>query len=177
LDSVISRDFQLLILGSGKGGTDAAGSRTLDGRSGVHYQEAKRPLRQPERHSRRAKSKARAKSVVVELDQVRAKLIDSTFNEVRESGRIEVLANREHQRGVIGVIDNGTSIAAGICGRIFEPFTTKAGGAKARVWGLTSCDTWFATTTAKVSVESQPSRTEFLVVLTATVTESAKGAR
>ena len=74
------------------------------------------------------RSKARAKSVAVvvdvepglprvrgfvgELNQIWANLIDNALDAVPESGRVEVLANREHQRVVVRIVDNGTGIPA-----------------------------------------------------------------
>ena len=72
------------------------------------------------------KSKARSKSVAVvvdveaglprvrgfagELNQIWANLIDNALDAVPDSGRVEVLANREAQRVVVRVIDNGAGI-------------------------------------------------------------------
>jgi signal transduction histidine kinase len=74
------------------------------------------------------KSKARAKSVTValdvelelphvrgcagELNQIWANLIDNALDAVPDFGRVEVLANRERERIVVRIVDNGTGIPA-----------------------------------------------------------------
>ena len=91
------------------------------------------------------KSKARSKSVAVtvsvepdlprvrgfvgELNQIWANLIDNALDAAPDSGRVEVTANRERQRVVVRVVDNGSGIPAEIRERLFEPFfTTKPVG-------------------------------------------------
>ena len=91
------------------------------------------------------KSKARSKSAAVavdvepglprvrgfvgELNQIWANLIDNALDAIPDSGRVEVLANREHQRVAVRIVDNGAGIPAAIRERIFDPFfTTRATG-------------------------------------------------
>ena len=137
------------------------------------------------------KSKARAKSVAVvvdlepglppvrgfvgELNQVWANLIDNALDAVPESGRIEVLANREHQRVVVRVIDNGTGIPAEVRERIFEPFFTTKPVGQGTGLGLDIVRRLIRHNDGEISVESQPGRTEFRVVLTLAETAGAGG--
>ncbi len=127
------------------------------------------------------RSKAKAKSIAVavdvepglprvrgfagELNQIWANLIDNALDAVPDSGRVEVLANREHQRVVVRVVDNGTGIPAQIRERIFDPFfTTKAVGQGTGL-GLDIVRRLVRHNDGEISVESQPGRTEFRVVL------------
>jgi signal transduction histidine kinase len=127
------------------------------------------------------RSKARTKSVAVavdvepglprvrgfagELNQIWANLIDNALDAVPDSGRIEVLANREHQSVVVRVVDNGTGIPAQIRERIFEPFfTTKPVGLGTGL-GLDIVRRLVHHNDGEIGVESQPGRTEFRVVL------------
>lgn len=127
------------------------------------------------------KSKARKKSVAVvidaetdlprvcgfagELNQIWANLIDNALDAVPDSGRIEVLANREHNRVVVRIVDNGPGIPAQTLDRIFEPFfTTKPVGLGTGL-GLDIVRRLVNHNDGKISVESQPGRTEFLLSL------------
>jgi signal transduction histidine kinase len=127
------------------------------------------------------KSKARAKSVNVvmdveaelprvrgfagELNQIWANLIDNALDAVPDSGRVEVLANRERERVAVRVVDNGTGIPAQIVGRIFDPFfTTKPVGLGTGL-GLDIVRRLVRHNGGEIAVESQPGRTEFRVIL------------
>lgn len=127
------------------------------------------------------KSKARAKSVAVEitvspnlprvrgfigeLNQVWANLIDNALDAVPESGRIEITAHRERQGVVVCIVDNGAGIPAEVRERIFEPFfTTKAMGQGTGL-GLDIVRRLIRHNDGEISVDSKPGRTEFRVVL------------
>jgi signal transduction histidine kinase len=127
------------------------------------------------------RSKARTKSVTVavdverdlprvrgfaaELNQIWANLIDNALDAVPESGRVEVLANRERQSVVVRIVDNGTGIPPQIRERIFEPFfTTKPVGLGTGL-GLDIVRRLVHHNDGEIAVESQPGRTEFRVVL------------
>jgi signal transduction histidine kinase len=137
------------------------------------------------------KAKARAKSVVLaveaepdlprvrgfagELNQIWANLIDNAIDAVPDSGRIEVLANREAQRVAVRVIDNGIGIPAPNRERIFEPFfTTKPAGLGTGL-GLDIVRRLVRHNDGEIAVESQPGRTEFRVVLPLAGIESEAG--
>ena len=127
------------------------------------------------------RSKARTKSVAVavdveanlprvlgfagELNQIWSNLLDNAIDAVPDFGRVEVLAKRERQRAVVRIIDNGTGIPAKILERIFDPFfTTKAVGLGTGL-GLDIVRRLVRHNDGEISVESQPGRTEFRVVL------------
>jgi signal transduction histidine kinase len=128
-------------------------------------------------------SKARAKSVTVvldvepelprvrgfagELNQIWANLIDNALDAVPESGRVEVLAKREHEGVVVRIVDNGTGIPAQIRERIFDPFFTTKGVGLGTGLGLDIARRLVRHNNGEIAVESQPGRTEFRVVLPA----------
>jgi signal transduction histidine kinase len=127
------------------------------------------------------KSKARGKSVAVsvrvepnlprvrgfagELNQIWGNLIDNALDAVPESGRVEIVADRDPQRVLVRIADNGSGIPAEIRDRIFEPFfTTKPPGLGTGL-GLDIVRRLVQHNEGEISVESQPGRTEFLVSL------------
>jgi signal transduction histidine kinase len=127
------------------------------------------------------KSKARSKQVAVvvnaepglppvrgfvgELNQIWLNLIDNALDAVPESGRIEVHASRDRQRVVVRVTDNGTGIPSEIRERIFDPFfTTKPVGVGTGL-GLDIVRRLVIHNDGEISVDSEPGRTEFRVVL------------
>jgi signal transduction histidine kinase len=137
------------------------------------------------------KSKARAKSVEVaihvepglprvrgfaaELNQIWANLIDNALDAVPDSGRVEVLANREGRRVAVLVVDNGTGIPAPIRDRIFDPFFTTKPVGQGTGLGLDIVRRLVRHNDGEISVESQPGRTEFRVVLPLAETDSPPG--
>jgi signal transduction histidine kinase len=127
------------------------------------------------------KSKARAKSVTIvlevepelprvrafagELNQIWANLIDNALDAVPDFGRVEVLANRDRERAVVRIVDNGTGIPAQIRERIFDPFfTTKPVGLGTGL-GLDIVRRLVRHNDSEIAVDSQPGRTEFRVAL------------
>ena len=139
------------------------------------------------------KSKARAKSVAVvvevapglgrvrgfagELNQIWGNLIDNALDAVPDYGRVEVLANREQQRVVVRVIDNGAGIPAEIRERIFDPFFTTKPMGQGTGLGLDIVRRLVRHNDGEISVESQPGHTEFRVVLPLAETDGAGGMR
>jgi signal transduction histidine kinase len=139
------------------------------------------------------KSKAKAKSVTVlinveaglprvhgfigELNQVWANLIDNALDAVPASGRIEIRANRENQRAVVRIVDNGEGIPADIRERIFEPFFTTKPVGQGTGLGLDIVRRLVRHNDGEISVESQPGRTEFRVSLPLDETNAARGAK
>jgi signal transduction histidine kinase len=135
------------------------------------------------------KAKARTKSVAVDLDaagllrvrgfvgelnQIWANLIDNALDAVPESGgHVEVLANREGQRVVVRVVDNGPGIAAPIRERIFDPFFTTKPLGQGMGLGLDIVRRLVRHNEGDISVQSQPGRTEFRVALPIADLESA----
>jgi signal transduction histidine kinase len=138
------------------------------------------------------KSKARAKSAAVvvdvepglprvlgfvgELNQIWANLIDNALDAVPESGRVDVLANRDHQQVVVRIVDNGTGIPAPIRERIFDPFFTTKPMGQGTGLGLDIVRRLVRHNDGDISVESQPGRTEFRVVLPLATIDGAEGA-
>ena len=127
------------------------------------------------------KSKARAKSVAVtvdtepglpcvrgfagELNQIWSNLIDNALDAVRDSGRVEVLANREGRRVIVRIIDNGSGIPAQIRERIFDPFFSTKPVGQGTGLGLDIARRLVRHNDGEISVESQQGRTEFRVSL------------
>ena len=127
------------------------------------------------------KSKARAKSVAVtvdtepglpcvrgfagELNQIWSNLIDNALDAVRDSGRVEVLANREGRRVIVRIIDNGSGIPAQIRERIFDPFFSTKPVGQGTGLGLDIARRLVRHNDGEISVQSQPGRTEFRVSL------------
>jgi signal transduction histidine kinase len=138
------------------------------------------------------RSKARAKSAAVaidvepglprvrgfagELNQIWANLIDNALDAVPDSGRVEVLANREGQRVAVRVVDNGSGIPAEIRERIFDPFFSTKPVGQGTGLGLDITRRLVRHNDGEISVESQPGRTEFRVVLPVAETEGASAA-
>ncbi len=137
------------------------------------------------------KSKARAKSVAVvidveaglphalgfagELNQIWLNLIDNALDAVADGGRVEVLANREPQRVVVRVVDNGAGIPEQIRARIFDPFfTTKPVGSGTGL-GLDIVRRLVRHNDGAIAVESKPGRTEFSVTLPLAPADGERG--
>ena len=127
------------------------------------------------------KAKARVKSVAVvvdvepglprvlgfagELNQIWSNLIDNALDAVPDSGRVDVLAHREHERVVVRIVDNGAGIPAPIRDRIFDPFFTTKPMGQGTGLGLDIVRRLVRHNDGEIDVESQPGRTEFRVVL------------
>jgi signal transduction histidine kinase len=129
------------------------------------------------------RSKARAKSAAVvveaepdlprvrgfmgELNQIWANLIDNALDAISDSGRVEVLASRDHDRVVVRIIDNGTGIPEQVRERIFDPFFTTKPVGHGTGLGLDIVRRLVRHNDGEITVESRPGRTEFRVVLPA----------
>ena len=127
------------------------------------------------------KAKARAKSVAVaievepglprvrgfagELNQIWANLIDNALDAAPHSGRVELLANRDGQRVVVRVVDNGSGIPAQVRDRIFDPFFTTKGVGQGTGLGLDIVRRLVRHNEGEITVDSQTGRTEFRVTL------------
>jgi len=137
------------------------------------------------------KSKARAKSVTVainiepglpcvhgfagELNQIFANLIDNALDAVPDSGRVEILANREQQRVVVRIVDNGSGIPEAISKKIFDPFFTTKPMGQGTGLGLDIVRRLVRHNDGDITVESQPGRTEFRIALPLAKDGSAGG--
>jgi signal transduction histidine kinase len=127
------------------------------------------------------KSKARAKGVSVavkvapdlptvrgfvgELNQVWGNLIDNALDAVDESGRVDVLAERDTRRVVVRIVDNGPGIPSEIRDRIFDPFFTTKPAGQGTGLGLDIVRRLVQHNDGGIEVDSQPGRTEFRVSL------------
>jgi signal transduction histidine kinase len=135
------------------------------------------------------RSKAQAKSVTVavdvepglprvqgfagELNQIWANLLDNALDAVPVSGRVEVRAQRELQRAVVRIIDNGPGIPAGVRERIFDPFFTTKPVGQGTGLGLDIVRRLVRHNDGDIAVESTPGRTEFRVDLPIAAREGA----
>jgi signal transduction histidine kinase len=137
----------------------------------------------------KAKARAKAAAVVVdvepglpcvrgfggELNQVWANLIDNALDAIAQSGRVEVLASREHRHAIVRVIDNGAGIPEKIREHIFDPFFTTKPVGQGTGLGLDIVRRLVRHNDGEIAVESQPGRTEFRVRLPLVETDSAGG--
>lgn len=126
-------------------------------------------------------AKARAKSIRVtidaapglpkvsgfagELNQIWANLIDNALDAVAESGRVEVIANKENNHAVVQIVDNGSGIPAQVRERIFDPFFTTKPMGQGTGLGLDIVRRLVRHNEGQIEVESYPGRTEFRVIL------------
>jgi len=138
----------------------------------------------------KAKARSKAAAVVVdvepdlplvrgfvgELNQIWSNLIDNALDAIPGSGRVEVLANRERERVVVRVVDNGPGIPAEIRERIFDPFFTTKPVGHGTGLGLDIVRRLVRHNDGDITIESQPGRTEFRVSLP-TVTMDTAGSR
>jgi len=139
------------------------------------------------------KTKARAKSAAVaidvesglprvlgfagELNQIWANLIDNALDAVSNSGRVDVLANRDGHRVIVRVIDNGSGILPAIRERIFDPFFTTKPMGQGTGLGLDIVRRLVRHNDGEIAVESEPGRTEFRVLLPIIENSGALGTR
>jgi signal transduction histidine kinase len=135
----------------------------------------------------KAKARSKAAAVVVdvepdlplvrgfvgELNQVWANLIDNALDAIPQSGHVKVLANRDRHRVIVRIIDNGTGIPAEIRERVFDPFFTTKPVGQGTGLGLDIVRRLVRHNDGDISVESQPGRTEFRVVLQAATIDTA----
>ncbi|MET0212992.1 MAG: HAMP domain-containing sensor histidine kinase, partial [Vicinamibacterales bacterium] len=137
------------------------------------------------------KAKARSKSVEVivsvqpdlprvigfagELNQIWANLIDNALDAVPANGRVEVTANRERQRVVVRVVDDGPGIPAEIRERLFEPFFTTKPVGKGTGLGLDIVRRLVSHNDGEIEFETAPGRTEFRVSLPLAQPDPARG--
>jgi signal transduction histidine kinase len=103
--------------------------------------------------------------LVGELNQIWANLIDNALDAVKESGRIEVLANHEKNRVVVRIVDNGPGIPAEVRAQIFDPFFTTKPMGQGTGLGLDIVRRLVQHNDGEIAVESQPGRTEFRIAL------------
>jgi len=117
----------------------------------------------------------RVRGFVGELNQIWANLIDNALDAIPDSGRVEVRANRERQRVVVRIVDNGSGIPAQIRERIFDPFFTTKPVGQGTGLGLDIVRRLVRHNDGEITVESQPGRTEFRVVLPPAESDAVRG--
>ena len=137
------------------------------------------------------KAKARAKAIAVavkidpdlprvrgfvgELNQIWGNLIDNALDAVKESGHVDVRAERDTRRVLVRVVDNGPGIPAEIRDRIFDPFFTTKPAGQGTGLGLDIVRRLVQHNDGSIEVDSQPGRTEFRVSLPIDESEDARG--
>jgi signal transduction histidine kinase len=112
-----------------------------------------------------------------ELNQIWGNLIDNALDAVHDGGRVEVKANRDGQRVVVRIIDDGPGIPAAIRERIFDPFFSTKPIGQGTGLGLDIVRRLVRHNDALIEIESQPGRTEFRVVLPIDETQNARTAQ
>ncbi len=104
-----------------------------------------------------------AKIFVSEMNQVWTNIIDNAIDamEDRPNSTLEIKTEKDREFIIVRVIDNGPGIPKDIVDKIFDPFfTTKAVG-KGTGLGLEVVQQIIAQHNGKVTVKSEPGRTEF----------------
>jgi signal transduction histidine kinase len=119
----------------------------------------------------------RALGLAGELNQIWANLIDNALDAVKESGRIDVLANHDKKRVVVRIVDNGLGISPEVRARMFDPFFTTKPMGQGTGLGLDIVRRLIQHNDGEIAVESQPGRTEFRVSLPLAEDESAEDSR
>jgi signal transduction histidine kinase len=107
----------------------------------------------------------RVRGFAGELNQIWGNLIDNALDAIGDGGRVEVKANREGERVVVRVVDNGPGIPAAIREKIFDPFFTTKPMGQGTGLGLDIVRRLVRHNDGTIEVESQPGRTEFRVSL------------
>jgi signal transduction histidine kinase len=109
----------------------------------------------------------RVHAVGAELNQVWMNLIDNAIDAVGKGGHVTVRAERERERVVVRIIDDGPGVPPEIQGRIFDPFFTTKGVGEGTGLGLDIVRRLLQRHDGDISLESVPGRTEFQVRLQA----------
>jgi signal transduction histidine kinase len=100
-----------------------------------------------------------------ELNQVWANLIDNALDAVGDTGRVEVIAARDRHHLAVRIVDNGRGIPPDIKDRIFDPFFTTKPVGQGTGLGLDIVRRLVRHNQGDITVNSEPGRTEFCVVL------------
>jgi signal transduction histidine kinase len=111
-----------------------------------------------------------------ELNQIWANLIDNALDAIPHGGRVDVHADRDRQRVVVRIVDNGSGIPDHVRDRIFDPFFTTKPVGQGMGLGLDIVRRLIRHNDGEISIESAPGRTEFRVALPAVLVEGV-GAR
>jgi signal transduction histidine kinase len=100
-----------------------------------------------------------------ELNQVWLNLIDNALDAAPEGGHLQIRANKELDRVVVRVIDDGEGIPDDALPRIFDPFFTTKPPGQGTGLGLDIARRLLRRYHGDIAVDSQPGRTEFRVSL------------
>jgi len=109
----------------------------------------------------------RVHAVGAELNQVWMNLLDNAIDAVGKNGHVTVRAERERERVVVRIIDDGPGVPPEIQGRIFDPFFTTKGVGEGTGLGLDIVRRLLQRHDGDISLESVPGHTEFQVRLQA----------
>jgi signal transduction histidine kinase len=102
---------------------------------------------------------------VGELNQIFSNLIDNALDAVGKGGHVQVTAQREKQRVVVRIIDDGPGIPPEVKTRMFDPFFTTKPVGQGTGLGLDIVRRLLTHNEAQIEVDSMPGRTEFRVFL------------
>ena len=108
-----------------------------------------------------------ARGFAGELNQIWANLIDNALDAAPQSGQVEIAAERDRQRVLVRIVDNGPGIPPEISQRIFEPFFTTKPVGQGTGLGLDIVRRLISHNDGDIEVASVPGRTEFRVSLPA----------
>ena len=107
----------------------------------------------------------RVRGFAGELNQIWANLIDNALDAIPQSGRVDVVAERDRHRVVVRVVDSGPGIPADVRERVFDPFFTTKPVGKGTGLGLDIVRRLVSHNDAEIELETVPGRTEFRVSL------------
>jgi signal transduction histidine kinase len=99
------------------------------------------------------------------LSQVWMNLIRNGAQAMEFNGVLEIRTEMHGESAVVSVTDNGPGIPADIQDKIFEPFFTTKKQGEGMGLGLDICKRIVEMHHGRISFESRPGRTEFIVVL------------
>jgi signal transduction histidine kinase len=127
----------------------------------------------------RSKARSKSASVVVdlepglprvrgyfgELNQIWSNVIDNALDAIPDAGRVEVRAARDGRHVAVRIVDNGPGIPAQIRESIFDPFFTTKPVGQGTGLGLDIVRRLVRHNDGDITVQSEPGRTEFRIVL------------
>ncbi|CAN5318506.1 ATP-binding protein [soil metagenome] len=104
-----------------------------------------------------------AKIFVSEMNQVWTNIIDNAIDamENRKNSTLEIQTQKEREFIIVRIIDNGPGIPKDIVDKIFDPFFTTKPVGKGTGLGLEVVQQIITQHNGKVTVKSEPGRTEF----------------
>jgi signal transduction histidine kinase len=100
-----------------------------------------------------------------ELNQVWLNLIDNALDAAPPGSRVDVSADREGDKLVVRIVDNGPGIPDSALPRIFDPFFTTKPVGQGTGLGLDIVRRLVKRHDGEIEVESRPGRTVFTVSL------------